>query len=105
MSHPRTRVHVMSSRLHSTALDHLNGHGAEPAPPRKPANNRYSFVFKREATLFGRRASKITTAIVSYFTAVFVMRWPDVMRDKGGNLEPLQYPPQFDGRIVCVDIC
>jgi len=64
-------------------------------------SDEYSFVLKKEASLFGRRASKITTAIVSYFTAVYVMRWPDIMQSKDGTPEPLQYPPQFDGRIVC----
>lgn len=38
--------------------------------------------------------SKLTTHIVSLFTAAYVMHWPKYMKVE------LQTPPSFDGRIV-----
>eukprot|EP01133_Synstelium_polycarpum_P012140 gene12140-14204_t len=40
-------------------------------------SDEYSFVIKRTCTLFERRESKITSSIVSYFTAQFVYRWAE----------------------------
>lgn len=58
-------------------------------------SDEYSFVLKRDCTLWQRRGSKIITTIVSAFAANYVFYWshhfPGVK---------LQYPPSFDGRIV-----
>eukprot|EP00039_Didymoeca_costata_P030025 m.27576 g.27576 ORF g.27576 m.27576 type:complete len:273 (+) comp7909_c0_seq1:241-1059(+) len=65
-------------------------------------SDEFSFVFKRETTLFKRRASKIITSLVSCFTGHYVMLWSTIMIDPTtGNQIPLQYVPQFDGRIIC----
>eukprot|EP00051_Salpingoeca_urceolata_P017161 m.232003 g.232003 ORF g.232003 m.232003 type:complete len:104 (+) comp18879_c0_seq3:294-605(+) len=41
------------------------------------------------------------TAVVSYFSACFVMHWPQYMLGDDGDPIKLRYPPQFDGRLVC----
>jgi len=80
-------------------------------------SDEYSFVFARGTKLWGRRASKLTTAVVSLFTATYVMKWPEYMIEEamasavgvgdnvGGGSSfrpmPLLRAPQFDGRIVC----
>ncbi|KAL6705912.1 tRNA-His guanylyltransferase [Coniothyrium glycines] len=60
-------------------------------------SDEYSFVFHKNCTLFDRRASKLTTTIVSTFTSYYVYSWPSHFPDK-----PLTPPlPSFDGRAVC----
>lgn len=54
----------------------------------------------QEMTLWNRRSAKILTALVSFFTANYVMLWPQYMQSPSGKPELLQYPPQFDGRLV-----
>jgi tRNA(His) guanylyltransferase len=60
------------------------------------ASDEYSFVFKKEANLFQRRASKIITSIVSSFTGRFMFHWNEYF-----PAQPLLMPPSFDGRVVC----
>ncbi|KAF2107539.1 Thg1 C terminal domain-containing protein [Lophiotrema nucula] len=56
-----------------------------------------AFVFHKDCTLFERRASKLTTTIVSTFTAAYMHYWPEYLPD-----EKLSSPlPTFDGRAVC----
>ncbi|KAG4146674.1 hypothetical protein ERO13_D05G173400v2 [Gossypium hirsutum] len=59
-------------------------------------SDEYSFVLKKDSQLYQRRASKIVSAIVSFFSSMYVMKWKDVFRKK-----ELKYPPSFDGRAVC----
>ncbi|KAJ4366201.1 tRNA-His guanylyltransferase [Neocucurbitaria cava] len=60
-------------------------------------SDEYSFVFHKDCVLFERRASKLTTTIVSTFTSYYVFLWPKYFPDK-----PLTPPlPSFDGRAVC----
>jgi len=59
-------------------------------------SDEYSFVLKKGTTLYGRRSSKIVTAICSLFTSAFVMNWKTFFPD----LE-IRYPPSFDGRAIC----
>ncbi|EFA86333.1 tRNA-histidine guanylyltransferase 1 [Heterostelium album PN500] len=59
-------------------------------------SDEYSFVLKKQCTLFERRESKITSSIVSYFSSQFVYRWKEYF----GDFE-LKYPPTFDSRAVC----
>lgn len=55
-----------------------------------------SFVFHKDCTLFERRASKLTTTIVSTFTSYYVFLWPTYF-----PTTPLSAPlPTFDGRAV-----
>lgn len=60
-------------------------------------SDEFSFVFHKDTSLFGRRASKLSSTIVSTFTAYYVGYWihyfPDV------KLSPPM--PTFDGRCVC----
>lgn len=64
-------------------------------------SDEYSFVLRRETALFKRRPAKIITSIVSLFTAVYVMKWSEVMVNETGIPTILACPPQFDGRVVC----
>ncbi|CAI6339880.1 unnamed protein product [Periconia digitata] len=60
-------------------------------------SDEYSFVFPKDCQLFERRASKLTTTIVSTFTANYVFAWSTYFPDT-----PLTPPlPSFDGRAVC----
>ncbi|KAF2127861.1 Thg1-domain-containing protein [Dothidotthia symphoricarpi CBS 119687] len=60
-------------------------------------SDEYSFVFHKDCVLFERRASKLTTTIVSTFTSYYVFLWAKYFPDK-----PLTPPlPSFDGRAVC----
>lgn len=60
-------------------------------------SDEYSFVFHKTCTLFGRRASKLVSTIVSTFTAYYTHLWPTYLPDS-----PLSPPlPSFDGRAVC----
>jgi tRNA(His) guanylyltransferase len=58
-------------------------------------SDEFSFVFAPHTTLFGRRASKLSTGIVSQFAANFVYLWPAFFPDN-----PLRCPPSFDARCV-----
>ncbi|GMJ15437.1 ICARUS2 [Hibiscus trionum] len=59
-------------------------------------SDEYSFVLKKDSQLYQRQASKIVSAVVSFFSSVYVMKWKDVFQEKD-----LKYPPSFDGRAVC----
>ncbi|CAH2238468.1 jg982 [Pararge aegeria aegeria] len=58
-------------------------------------SDEYSFIFKKNSTLYKRRAAKLLTTINSKFTSSYVFYW-----NKFFDEEPLKYPPAFDGRIV-----
>ncbi|KAF2493955.1 tRNAHis guanylyltransferase [Lophium mytilinum] len=59
-------------------------------------SDEFSFVFHKDCTLFERRASKLTTTIVSTFSSYYVYLWPKYFPDT-----PLTPPlPSFDGRAV-----
>ncbi|KAK8589855.1 hypothetical protein V6N12_024246 [Hibiscus sabdariffa] len=59
-------------------------------------SDEYSFVLKKDSQLYQRQASKIVSAIVSFFSSVYVMKWKEIFQNKD-----LKYPPSFDGRAVC----
>lgn len=58
-------------------------------------SDEYSFVLKKDAELYNRRSSKITTYINSLFTSAYVINW----RNYFGDVK-LKYPPAFDSRAV-----
>jgi tRNA(His) guanylyltransferase len=60
-------------------------------------SDEFSFVFRRSTTLYGRRAAKLCSYVVSLFSAAFVFHWPGCF----GSDTPLRYPPFFDARAVC----
>ncbi|KAG0461237.1 hypothetical protein HPP92_021177 [Vanilla planifolia] len=51
---------------------------------------------KRRASFIKRRASKILSLGVSFFTSMYVIKWRDFFPHK-----ELKEPPYFDARIVC----
>ncbi|KAA8530954.1 hypothetical protein F0562_005679 [Nyssa sinensis] len=59
-------------------------------------NDEYSFVFKKETKFYQRRASKILSLIVSFFTSVYVTKWKDFFPHK-----ELRFPPSFQSRFIC----
>lgn len=58
-------------------------------------SDEYSFVFKKNTSVFNRRGSKIMSNVVSYFSSCYVFYWSRFF-----NVQPLQYPPSFDSRVV-----
>ncbi|KAJ1799274.1 tRNA-histidine guanylyltransferase 1-like [Coemansia sp. RSA 2399] len=58
-------------------------------------SDEYSFVFSRDAKAYGRRASKLSTLLVSRFTSAYVFYWNEFFPDT-----PLKCLPAFDSRIV-----
>ncbi|ESO97020.1 hypothetical protein LOTGIDRAFT_115350 [Lottia gigantea] len=58
-------------------------------------SDEFSFVFKKDTSVYNRRNSKIVSNVVSLFTSAFVMFWPRFF-----STQDLQYPPSFDSRIV-----
>ncbi|XP_063529264.1 probable tRNA(His) guanylyltransferase [Cydia strobilella] len=58
-------------------------------------SDEYSFVFKKQANLYKRRAAKLLTVVNSKFSSSYVYYWNKFFGD-----EKLQYPPTFDGRVV-----
>lgn len=58
-------------------------------------SDEYSFVLRKDTTLYNRRKSKIMTYINSLFTSSYVFHWRSFFND-----QPLLYPPSFDSRTV-----
>ncbi|KAI5672840.1 hypothetical protein M9H77_13204 [Catharanthus roseus] len=63
-------------------------------------SDEYSFVLKKDSSFYERRASEIVSAIVSFFSSVYVMKWKVYFPQK-----ELKYQPYFDGRAVCYPSC
>ncbi|KAL3516400.1 hypothetical protein ACH5RR_023302 [Cinchona calisaya] len=59
-------------------------------------SDEYSFVLKKNSCFYERHASEIVSAIVSFFSSAYVMKWKLYFAQK-----ELKYPPYFDGRAVC----
>lgn len=57
-------------------------------------SDEYSFVFRKDTEVYNRRSSKIMTNLCSLFSSSYVFYWHDFF------IEPLKYPPAFDGRVV-----
>nr|CAH8849294.1 unnamed protein product [Trichobilharzia regenti] len=58
-------------------------------------SDEFSFVFRKCTELFNRRASKISSTVVSLFSSSYVFEWPNFFPDS-----PLLYPPSFDSRVI-----
>jgi len=58
-------------------------------------SDEYSFVFRKDCSLYSRRPSKIVTNVCSLFASSYVFHWKDFFPEKD-----LKYPPAFDGRAV-----
>ncbi|KAM3376744.1 tRNA(His) guanylyltransferase 1 isoform X1 [Capsicum galapagoense] len=59
-------------------------------------SDEYSFVLKKETTFYQRRASKILSIIVSFFTSVYATKWKEFF-----PLKELNLSPSFRSRIIC----
>ncbi|KAG8383435.1 hypothetical protein BUALT_Bualt04G0012900 [Buddleja alternifolia] len=55
-----------------------------------------SFIFKKGTKFYQRRASKILSLIVSFFTSVYVTKWKVLFPQKD-----LRYAPSFQSRVIC----
>lgn len=58
-------------------------------------SDEYSFVIRKDSTIYNRRRSKITTYISSLFSSSYVYYWKDYFNDI-----KLKYPPSFDSRCI-----
>uniref|UniRef100_A0A3Q7G4C9 tRNA(His) guanylyltransferase n=1 Tax=Solanum lycopersicum TaxID=4081 RepID=A0A3Q7G4C9_SOLLC len=58
-------------------------------------NDEYSFVLKKETTFYQRRASKILSIIVSFFSSTYVIKWKEFFSRK-----ELTVPPSFHSRVI-----
>lgn len=58
-------------------------------------SDEYSFVLRKDTTLYNRRQSKIMSYINSLFTSSYVFFWKDYFKD-----QKLRYPPSFDSRCI-----
>ncbi|XP_031386624.1 tRNA(His) guanylyltransferase 1-like isoform X3 [Punica granatum] len=59
-------------------------------------SDEYSFVLRKNSQFNQRQASQIVSAIVSFFSTMYAMKWKEFFPQKN-----LKYPPSFDGRAVC----
>lgn len=59
-------------------------------------SDEYSFVLKKESKLYERDASGIVSAMLSFFSSMYIWKWNDFFPQK-----ELRYSPSFDGRAVC----
>ncbi|KAL8235219.1 hypothetical protein R6Q59_021319 [Mikania micrantha] len=59
-------------------------------------SDEYSFVMKKNTQLYQRRSSEIVSAVVSFFSSAYVIKWKQFFPQT-----ELKYPPNFDGRAVC----
>lgn len=60
-------------------------------------SDEFSFLFKRNCKLHGRRASKLLTLVTSLFTSAYIFLWSEYFPNSPLQLDQL---PIFDGRIV-----
>ncbi|KAG5611842.1 hypothetical protein H5410_023123 [Solanum commersonii] len=58
-------------------------------------NDLCSFVLKKETTFYQRRASKILSIIVSFFSSTYVTKWKEFFSQK-----ELSVPPSFHSRVI-----
>lgn len=59
-------------------------------------SDEYSFVFRKQTTLYKRRSFKLVSVLVSLFSASYVRLWSQFLPEV-----TLQYTPMFDARAVC----
>lgn len=60
-------------------------------------SDEYSFLFRKNTMLYGRRSSKLLSTVVSLFTSAYIMNWHHFFDTP---LPQEDIPPSFDGRIV-----
>ncbi|XP_015581517.1 tRNA(His) guanylyltransferase 1 isoform X2 [Ricinus communis] len=64
------------------------------------SSDEYSFVFKKKTKFYQRRASKILSLVVSFFSSIYVTKWK-----KHFPQREMRYPPSFHGQVIpCASI-
>jgi tRNA(His) guanylyltransferase len=58
-------------------------------------SDEYSFVFRKSSKMYNRRASKLSSLVVSLFSASYVKEWSVHF-----STTPLKQTPYFDARVV-----
>ncbi|XP_050303502.1 probable tRNA(His) guanylyltransferase [Anthonomus grandis grandis] len=58
-------------------------------------SDEYSFVLRKDTTLYNRRGTKMMSYINSLFSSAYVYYWKDYFKE-----QKLKYPPSFDSRVV-----
>lgn len=58
-------------------------------------SDEYSFILRKDTTLYNRRTCKIMSYINSLFTSSYVFFWQHYFSE-----QKLKYPPSFDSRVV-----
>nr|CAG4641087.1 EOG090X0AR4 [Eulimnadia texana] len=58
-------------------------------------SDEFSFVFRKDAEAYNRRASKLQTYVCSLFTSAYLFHWSSYFPTSRPK-----YPPAFDGRVV-----
>ncbi|KAL6550175.1 hypothetical protein OROMI_020663 [Orobanche minor] len=97
-----TEVHEFEKPNDAEALNLMNSCAAVVLEEFKDivfaygVSDEYSFVLKKDSQLYQRDASDIVSAIVSFFTSMYIKKWTKFFPHK--ELECLPY---FDGRAVC----
>lgn len=59
-------------------------------------SDEYSFIFRKETKFYQRRASKILSLVVSFFTSTYVTKWRAFFPQKD-----IKYTPSFRARVIC----
>ncbi|KAL7591363.1 hypothetical protein Lser_V15G31799 [Lactuca serriola] len=59
-------------------------------------SDEYSFIFKKETKFYQRRASKILSLIVSFFTSLYVEKWREFFPQNN-----MKSTPSFKSRVIC----
>ncbi|KAL8473683.1 hypothetical protein ACS0TY_030508 [Phlomoides rotata] len=100
--HRFTEVHEFEKPNDAEALNLMNSCAAAVLEEFKDivfaygVSDEYSFVVHKDAQLYQRHASKIVSAVVSFFSSMYTMRWNEFFPHK-----EMKYPTYFDGRAVC----
>ncbi|XP_049289272.1 probable tRNA(His) guanylyltransferase [Anopheles funestus] len=60
-------------------------------------SDEYSFVFRREASVYQRRRDKLVSYVASLFTSAYMFHWKRIFDHRSISM---RYPPSFDARAV-----
>uniref|UniRef100_A0A182MUZ3 Probable tRNA(His) guanylyltransferase n=1 Tax=Anopheles culicifacies TaxID=139723 RepID=A0A182MUZ3_9DIPT len=60
-------------------------------------SDEYSFVFRREASVYQRRRDKLVSYVASLFTSAYMFHWKRIFDSRSIDM---RYPPSFDARAV-----
>uniref|UniRef100_A0A182JDS3 Probable tRNA(His) guanylyltransferase n=1 Tax=Anopheles atroparvus TaxID=41427 RepID=A0A182JDS3_ANOAO len=60
-------------------------------------SDEYSFVFRRDASIYQRRRDKLVSYVASLFTSAYMFHWDRIFHSRSLFI---RYPPSFDARAV-----